>query len=53
MQRRPRLQMLRQVQRHRIHLAGGTAVTGLSSVSTAQADLFATLEVPRPTAAGL
>ncbi len=47
------LQMLRQVQRHRIHLAGGTAVTGLSSVSTAQADLFATLEVPRPTAAGL
>ena len=47
------LQMLRQVQRHRIHLAGGTAVTGLSSVCAAQADLFAALEVPRPTAAGL
>ncbi len=47
------LQMLRQVQRHRIHLAGGTAVTGLSSISAAQADLFAALEVPRPTAAGL
>jgi hypothetical protein len=47
------LQMLRQVQRHRIHLAGDTAVTGLSSVSAAQAELFAALEVPRPTAAGL
>lgn len=47
------LQMLRQVQRHRIHLPGEHAVTGLSSVSAAQAELFAALEVPRPTAAGL
>ncbi len=45
--------MLCQVQRHRIHLPGDQAVTGLSSVSTAQAELFAALEVPRPTAAGL
>ena len=47
------LQMLRQVQRHRIHLPNDHAVTGLSSVSPAQAELFAALEVPRPTAAGL
>jgi hypothetical protein len=47
------LQMLRQVQRHRIHLSGDHTVTGLSSVSAAQAELFAALEVPRPTAAGL
>lgn len=47
------LQMLRQVQRHRIHLPGDHAVTGLSSLSAAQAELFAALEVPRPTAAGL
>ena len=47
------LQILRQVQRHRIHLPGDQAVTGLSSVSAAQAELFAALEVPRPTAAGL
>lgn len=47
------LQTLRQVQRHRIRLADETAVTGLSSVSAAQAELFAALEVPRPTAAGL
>lgn len=47
------LQILRQVQRHRIHLPGDHAVTGLSSVSATQAELFAALEVPKPTAAGL
>ena len=47
------MQMLRQVQRHRIHLPRDQAVTGLSSVSAAQAELFAALEVPRPTATRL
>jgi transposase len=47
------LEMLRQVQRHRIHLGDDHTVTGLSSVSAAQAELFTALEVPRPTAAGL
>jgi hypothetical protein len=45
--------MLRQVQRHRIHLGDDHTVTGLSSVSAAQTELFTALEVPRPTAAGL
>ncbi len=47
------LQMLRQVQRHRNHLPADQAVTGSSSVSATQAELFAALEVPRPTAVGL
>ncbi len=44
------LELLRQLQRHRIHLSDDQTVIGLSSVSAEQAELFTSLKLPKPTA---
>jgi len=44
------LDLLRQLQRHRIHLSEDQTVIGLSSVSAGQAELFTSLKLPKPTA---
>jgi len=43
------LELLRQLQRHRIHLADDQTVTGLSTLTAEQAQLFSSLKLPRPT----
>ena len=40
------LELLRQLQRHRIHLTDDQTVIGLSSVSAEQAELFTSLKLP-------
>jgi len=44
------LDLLRQLQRHRIHLSDDQTVIGVSSVSAEQAELFTSLKLPKPTA---
>ena len=44
------LELLRQLQRHRIHLTDQQTVVGLSSVSAEQAELFTSLKLPKPSA---
>ena len=44
------LELLRQLQRHRIHLSDDQTVIGLSSVSAEQAELFTSLKLPKPSA---
>jgi transposase len=43
------LELLRQLQRHRVHLSDEQTVTGLSTISTEQAQLFTSLKLPKPT----
>ena len=43
------LELLRQLQRHRVHLPDDQTVTGLSTISTEQAQLFTSLKLPKPT----
>jgi hypothetical protein len=43
------LELLRQLQRHRIHLPDDQTVTGLSTVTAEQAAFFSSLKLPRPT----
>ncbi len=43
------LELLRQLQRHRVKLPGDQIVTGLSALTAEQAELFSTLKLPRPT----
>ena len=47
------LELLRQLQRHRVHLAGDQTVIGLSTISSEQAELFTALKLPRPSAKNL
>jgi len=47
------LELLRQLQRHRVHLADEQTVVGLSSISAEQADLFTSLKLPRPSTKNL
>lgn len=47
------LELLRQLQRHRIHLPGDKTVIGLSTITTEQAQLFTSLKLPKPTATSL
>jgi transposase len=42
------LELLRQLQRHRIHLPNDQTVTGLSTITAEQANLFSSLKLPRP-----
>ena len=42
------LELLRQLQRHRVHLADDQTVIGLSTISSEQAELFTSLKLPRP-----
>ena len=42
------LEMLRQLQRHRVHLTDDQIVVGLSTISPEQAELFTSLKLPRP-----
>ena len=42
------LELLRQLQRHRVHLADDQTVVGLSTISSEQAELFTSLKLPRP-----
>ena len=44
------LELLRQLQRHRVHLPDDQTVTGLSTISAEQAQLFTSLKLPKPTA---
>jgi transposase len=43
------LELLRQLQRHRVHLPDDQTVTGLSTISAEQAQLFTSLKLPKPT----
>ena len=43
------LELLRQLQRHRVHLSDEQTVTGLSTISTEQPQLFTSLKLPKPT----
>lgn len=47
------LELLRQLQRHRIHLANEQTVVGLSTITSEQAQLFTSLKLPKPTATSL
>jgi transposase len=47
------LELLRRLQRHRIHLADDQAVSGLSTITAEQAGLFSSLKLPRPTTKNL
>ena len=47
------LKLLRQLQRHRIHLPDQQTVVGLSSVSAEQAELFTSMKLPKPSAKSL
>ena len=47
------LELLRRLQRHRIHLPGEQSVTGLSTISAEQAELFTSLKLPKPTTKNL
>ena len=47
------LELLRQLQRHRIHLPDDQTVTGLSTLTAEQAQLFSSLKLPRPTTKNL
>lgn len=47
------LELLKQLQRHRIHLPDDQTVTGLSTVTAEQAQLFTSLKLPRPAATSL
>ena len=47
------LALLRQLQRHRVHLADDQIVVGLSTISSEQAELFTSLKLPRPTTKNL
>ena len=47
------LELLRQLQRHRVHLTDDQTVVGLSSISAEQADLFTSLKLPRPSTKNL
>ena len=44
------LRLLRQLQRHRIHLANEQTVVGLSTITAEQVQLFTSLKLPKPTA---
>jgi len=41
--------LLSQLQRHRVHLPDAQIVTGLSTISAEQAQLFTSLKLPKPT----
>jgi len=43
------LELLRQLQRHRVHLPDDQTITGLSTISAEQAQLFTSLKLPKPT----
>ena len=47
------LELLRQLQRHRVHLADKQTVIGLSTISSEQAELFTSLKLPRPSTKNL
>ena len=47
------LELLRQLQRHRVHLADEQTVVGLSTISAEQAELFTSLKLPRPSTKNL
>jgi transposase len=47
------LELLRQLQRHRVHLRDDQTVTGLSTISAEQAQLFSSLKLPKPTTKNL
>ena len=47
------LELLRQLQRHRVHLPDDQTVIGLSTVSSEQAELFTSLKLPRPSTKNL
>jgi len=47
------LELLRQLQRHRVHLADDQTVVGLSTISSEQAELFTSLKLPRPSTKNL
>jgi hypothetical protein len=47
------LELLRQLQRHRIHLANEQTVVGLSTITSEQAQLFTFLKLPKPTGTSL
>lgn len=47
------LELLRQLQRHCIHLANEQTVVGLSTITTEQTQLFTSLKLPKPTATSL
>lgn len=47
------LELLRQLQRHRIHLPNEQTVVGLSTITAEQAQLFTSLKLPKPTATTL
>ena len=47
------LELLRQLQRHRVQLPGEQTVIGLSTISTEQAELFTSLKLPKPTTKNL
>lgn len=41
------LELLRQLQRHRVHLADAQTVIGLPTIRSEQAELFTSLKLPR------
>ena len=47
------LELLRQLQRHRVHLADDQSVVGLSTISAEQGELFTSLKLPRPSTKNL
>lgn len=47
------LELLRQLQRHRVHLPDDQTVTGLSTITAEQAQLFSSLKLPKPTTTNL
>jgi transposase len=47
------LELLRQLQRHRVHLPDNQTVTGLSTITAEQAQLFSSLKLPKPTTRNL
>ncbi len=47
------LELLRQLQRHRVHLADDQTVVGLSTISSEQAELFTSLKLPKPSTKNL
>ena len=47
------LELLRQLQRHRVHLTDDQTVVGLSTINSEQAELFTSLKLPRPSTKNL
>jgi len=47
------LELLRQLQRHRVHLSDDQTVTGLSTITAEQAQLFSSLNLPKPSTKNL